>query len=440
MTKSNCFRDFARYASLNVLGMIGLSCYILADTFFISKGLGADGLTALNLAIPIYSFIHGSGLMIGMGGGTKYSILKSQNKHDAANRVFTHALYLAAVFAVFFVLTGIFFSGHIVSLFGAGGQVYEMSNTYLKVILLFAPAFLMNNVLLCFVRNDGAPQRSMAAMITGSLSNVVLDWVFIFPCRMGIFGAVFATGLAPVISILVLSPHMIRKRNGFHVTACRPAANPAAGILSSGIPSLVTEVSSGIVMIVLNSILMNLEGNVGVAAYSIIANLSLVVIAVFTGIAQGIQPLISRSYGQNSQSGIQSILRYAMVSVLVLSALLYSVVFLGAPQITDIFNSEHNAVLGRIAQEGMRLYFIACPFAGINIVMSMYFTSSDCPRPAHVIALLRGFFLIIPLAFLLSRIGGLTGIWCAFPAAEGLTAAAAGVFYFLTRPRKIKLE
>lgn len=68
-------KDFARYTSLNVLGMIALSCYILADTFFVSLGLGADGLAALNLAIPIYNFIHGSGLMIGMGGGTRYSIL-----------------------------------------------------------------------------------------------------------------------------------------------------------------------------------------------------------------------------------------------------------------------------------------------------------------------------------------------------------------------------
>ena len=78
MGQPGYFRTFAKYASLNVMGMIGLSCYILADTFFVSQGMGTDGLAALNLAIPIYSFIHGSGLMIGMGGGTKYSIRQSQ--------------------------------------------------------------------------------------------------------------------------------------------------------------------------------------------------------------------------------------------------------------------------------------------------------------------------------------------------------------------------
>ena len=81
------FKRYAQYVSLNVLGMLGLSCYILADTFFVSKGLGANGLTALNLAIPIYSFIHGSGLMIGMGGGTKYTIQKSQQDHHQANAI-----------------------------------------------------------------------------------------------------------------------------------------------------------------------------------------------------------------------------------------------------------------------------------------------------------------------------------------------------------------
>lgn len=422
MKKSSCFRDFAKYTSLNVMGMIGLSCYILADTFFVSKGLGTNGLTALNLAIPIYSFIHGSGLMIGMGGGTKYSIQKSQKAHDAANHIFSNAVYLAAIFAAFFVLIGIFFSGTIISLFGADKIVFDMSKTYLQVILLFSPAFLMNNVLLCFVRNDGAPQLSMAAMIGGSLSNVVLDWVFIFPCQMGIFGAVFATGLAPIFSMLILSLHFVRKKNQFHFTKCKLEARLFAWILSSGVPSLVTEVSSGVVMIVFNFIILNLEGNVGVAAYGVIANLSLVVIAIYTGIAQGIQPIISRSYGRKNNSIISATLRYALTTMLVLSAIIYAGVFFGAPQITNIFNSEQNATLQRIATEGLRLYFIACPFAGFNVINSIYFTSTEHPRPAHVISILRGFLIIIPMAFLLSWLGKIHGVWCAFPATELLVA------------------
>lgn len=434
---TSTFREFARYASLNVLGMLGMSCYILADTFFISQALGPDGLTALNLAIPIYSFIHGCGLMLGMGGGTRFSILKSQREHQQANRVFTNVLYLAAVFATLFVLTGLFGADGLSVLFGAQGAVRSMSTIYLRVILLFAPAFLANNVLLCFVRNDGAPYLSMAAMIGGSLSNVVLDWVFLFPCAMGIFGAVFATGLAPIISMMILSPHFFRKKNQFRPVPCAPSGKAVWRIVASGVPSLVTEVSSGIVIIVFNGLIMNMEGNIGVAAYGVIANLSLVVIAIYTGIAQGIQPILSRNYGMGNQKSLLEILRYAMISMLVISFLVYGAVWMFAPQISAAFNSQGDPTLQDIATNGLKLYFIACPFAGCNVVLSMYFTSIERPLPAHVISLLRGFFLIIPLAVLLSAVWKMTGIWCAFPVTEFLVSLLS-IWLFFTAVRHTK--
>lgn len=139
MKKSDCFQEFVRYVSLNVLGMLGLSCYILADTYFISAGLGADGLTALNLAIPIYSFIHGSGLMAGMGGSTRYSIQKNLGHSKETDRIFTNAVMTAAAFAVLFVCAGMFFTDKIVALLGADAAVSAMTGTYLRMILLFSP-------------------------------------------------------------------------------------------------------------------------------------------------------------------------------------------------------------------------------------------------------------------------------------------------------------
>ena len=107
MKDNSCFKDFMKYSLLNVLGMLGLSCYILADTFFVSKALGSNGLTSLNLAIPIYSFINGSGLMIGMGASTKYSIFKSQGNKEKANETFTNATIFTIFIAGIFLLIGI---------------------------------------------------------------------------------------------------------------------------------------------------------------------------------------------------------------------------------------------------------------------------------------------------------------------------------------------
>lgn len=316
---------------------------------------------------------------------------------------------------------------------GADAVVFQMSRTYLQMILLFAPLFMMNNVLLCFVRNDGGPQLSMVAMIGGSLSNIVLDYVFIFPLGMGIFGAVLATGLAPAISMLILSPYLAGKKKQFHLKKCGIKAELSGHIISGGLPSLVTEMSSGIVIIVFNILILRLQGNTGVAAYGVIANLSLVVISIYTGIAQGAQPIISRNYGVGNKENVLRVLRYALITAVLVSAAVYAGVFFGAEQIAAVFNREQNELLQKVAVGGLRIYFTGCVFAAVNIILSVYFTSTEYVRPAHIISLLRGFLIMIPMAFLLSSWAKMTGIWCAFPVTEFLVCVIGGWLYRCSR-------
>lgn len=424
----HAFREFARYASLNALGMLGFSCYILADTFFIAQGLGADGLTALNLAIPIYSLVHGCGLMLGMGGATRYSICRGQRDNDGASAAFVSLVYPAVLLVIIFVSAGLFFPTPLASLLGADAQVLTMTATYLRVILLFSPAFLLNDILVCFVRNDGSPRLSMTAMLAGSFSNIILDYVFIFPCQMGIFGAVLATGLAPCISLVVLSFH--RKHAGFGLRRCAVTPSLIGRMLALGLPSLVTELSSGIVILVFNFIILGLCGNTGVAAYGVVANLSLVVIALLTGIAQGVQPLLSHAYGRNAQSDIRQLMRYLIVTVLTLSIAIYALFIFCDTPVVAAFNSAQDAALQSIAEDGLRLYFLAIPFAGCNIALSFFFTSIGRALPAHCISLLRGLVLIVPMAFALSALFALIGVWLTFPATELLVTVCGVVLYW----------
>lgn len=437
MNQTKDLKEFIKYAALNVMGMTGLSCYILADTFFISKGLGANGLTALNLAIPVYSLIHGSGLMLGMGGATKYSILKSQKNWGQTNKIFTNTVYLAGILAIAFLLTGIFLTRVLTAFLGADQEVFGMTATYLRVILLFAPAFLMNDILICFVRNDGDPKLAMLAMLGGSLSNVLLDYLFIFPLKLGIFGAVFATGLAPLISITILSVYFLKKRNQFRMIREKPHPETEKTIVKLGIPSLIGEVSSGVVILVFNSIILKLQGNTGVAAYGVIANLSLVVMAVYTGIAQGMQPLISKAWGRCEIRTCKRILSYAMITMAAVSIVVYAVIFFLADPIAGIFNSENNRLLQEIAVTGLKLYFTAAVFAGFNLIISIYFTSVELALPAQLISILRGVVLIVPMAFLLSGLFGMSGVWLAFPAAELLTAVT-GFFLYCSKRKQYR--
>ncbi|MCB6415416.1 MATE family efflux transporter [Faecalimonas umbilicata] len=435
MKQKSCFWEFSHYTILSVLGMLGVSCYILADTFFVSKGLGTNGLAALNLAIPVYNFIHGTGLMLGMGGATKFSVCKSQNRKESVDCIYTNTVYLAVLFAVIFVLTGTFLSEQIASVLGADADILEMTTTYLRWLLLFSPAFLMNDVFLCFVRNDGSPQISTTAMMLGSFANIVLDYIFIFPMQMGIFGAVFATGLSPVISISVMLLYRIKKKNSFHLMKTKMRTDIIRQELSLGVPSLIAQVSAGIVMIIFNMIILRLEGNTGVAAYGVIANISIVIVAIYTGIAQGIQPLISNFYGVGDERQIRMVLRYAMAVMAVFSIVVYLLTFLFAQPVTNIFNHENNVRMQQIAVEGLKLYFTSNIFVGYNTILAVYFTSIEKALPAQVLSILRGFVLIVPMAFVLSVLWGMMGVWLAYPLTELLTALAGAAIYKCKKSR-----
>ncbi len=429
------FRQFFQYTFLSVLGTLGVSCYILADTFFISKGLGNDGLTALNLAIPAYSFVHGTALMLGVGGATGFSVSKSRGDSQRANMIFTVTVIAGAVLGVLFALCGAFLSRPLSRMLGANDEVLDMTDTYLRWLLIFSPAFMLNEIMLCFMRNDNAPQLSMAAMLIGSLANTVLDYVFVFPLKMGILGAVLATVFSPVISLAIMCVNILRKKNTFRAVKVKNAAKLLLHDFRLGFPSLLAQFSSGITIIVFNYIILRLKGNVGVAAYGIIANISVVIVAIYTGMAQGIQPLISNAHGSGNTASARSTVRLALIVTTISSLAIYLAMFLLDSQIVSIFNNSGNQELRLIAEPGIKLYFTSTVFVGINLTIATYFTSIENALPAHILTILRGFAIIIPLAYLMSAIWGMTGVWLAYPITE-LVVAVAGAIIYLVKIKK----
>lgn len=426
-------KQFFRYVSLNIMGMLGISFYVLADTYFIANGLGADGLTALNLALPTFSLVCGIGLMLGMGGATKYSIMKQTASREALNRLFGMVLETGLAIGILLALVGIFFSRPLGILLGADETVIADTSIYLKVLLSFAPVFMVNYILECFVRNDGNPNLSMLGMLIGSILNVVLDYVFIFPCGLGMFGAALATGATPIISILILSTHFIKKQNGFSFQKTCVRLRELFRVSALGISSLIGELSSGIVMLVLNMIILNIAGNIGVAAYGIVANIAIVALSIFNGLAQGVQPLLSDACGKNDRKAAYKVRCYGWIAGLVLAVLSYIVIFRYAEPVAELFDRDNNVELVRMAGEGLRLYFVGYFFAAFNIVTAMYFSATDRPVPSFAISILRGIVLVIPCAFIMAAAGGLAGVWLAFAVAEAMTMIVAVVFVMRTK-------
>ncbi|GEK89912.1 putative efflux protein, MATE family [Alkalibacterium putridalgicola] len=411
---------FIKYVSLNMLGMLGISFYILADTFFIAQALGPNGIASLNLSIPVFGIMHGFGLMLGLGGATRYKILLSQDKQKQAKKVYAQTLVFALALGLVFFLVGQFGADGIARFSGADSETFDSTRIYLTTILSFAPFFILNNSLLSFIRNDGDPTLAMFGMVIGSVLNVVLDYIFIFPLQMGMFGAALATSLSPIISLSVLSIHFFKPVNNLSFAFQKVEKRLIHDVMYLGSSAFVNEISGSVVMFTFNTIIFSLQGNEGLAAYGIIANISFVVLSLFAGVAQGTQPLLSESYGLKDLKQIKQVLALSLGTAFILSGVIYAGTYLFSDQLILAFNSEQNAHIADMATTGLLIYFAGFFFAGLNIVSTSYFGATDQPRRSLFFSMLRGGIIIVPLVLVLSQLYGMVGVWLSFVLAEML--------------------
>lgn len=429
ITNLTLLKEYARYVSLNIFSMIGLSCYILVDTFFIANGVGADGLTALNLALPMFALITAFGFLISVGTGTRYSICRARGWHEEGDRLFTHGVVAAFGIGLVFIFIRFAFTKPFVILMGAQGNLIPLTEQYMKTFLMFAPFFILNNTLNNMVKNDGNPRCSMIATIAGSMANIVMDYIFIYPMGMGMFGAALATGISPIVGISILSTHFLQKRNGFKLARCKLSLTTYKEIGALGTSSFFAEIASMIVMVVFNKTILSITGNIGVASYGVIANLAIVVIAFFNGIAQGIQPLVSTSYGKGDLRTGYKVFRYAAGTTMAAALILYFILYVWATPIVELFNGEHITALREYATVGVRIYFFGIFFAGFNTVITTFFNSREEVKKAFCITLLRGGLVIIPAVLLLTFLFDMNGVWLSYPVSEGLVLIVAVILF-----------
>ncbi len=422
----NVGKQFFKYVSQNILGMIGISLYILADTFFISLSVGANGITALNLVLPVYSLIFAIGAMIGVGSAIRFAIGRNKGEQEA-EEYFTNALFFATIISLVFVVVGLFAPDAVVRVLGGDEEIVAVGTSYTQIFMLFAPCFMWNHICNAFVRNDGAPSVAMAATLLSSLFNIVMDYVLMFPLGLGMAGAALATACSPIVGVLICCIHFFSQKSTVSLRRIRPSLRKLFRSCQVGVSAFVGEISSGVITVAFNTIILHLVGNIGVAAYGVVANTALVAVSMFNGVAQGSQPLISECYGKNDRKHVRSILKMALATSLALSAGLILVIFLWTTPIANIFNSEGNAVLTEYAVNGLRIYFVGFLFAGINIVGTGILSAVESAKWAFTASILRGFVVILCAAFLLSYLFGMTGVWMAFPVAELITMVVTGI-------------
>ncbi|GCF95569.1 multidrug transporter MatE [Enterococcus florum] len=425
------------YVTRSVLSTLGLSLYILADTFFIANGVGVLGLAALNIALPLFNLLTGLGLLLGMGGATLFAL------KGRSGNYFSQLLIVGGLIGLFFTIVGICFSRQLALLLGASGATVDLTTMYMRFILVMAPFFILNNLCLAFIRNDQNPQLAMKAMIFSSVFNMIFDYIFVFPMNMGMAGAALATVLSPVISLAILSTHRNFSKRRLSLSWAIPEFGTITKSIQLGLSSFLAEMSTGVSILVFNQVLIGLGGDIAIAAYGVLANVLVVALSLFTGVAQGIQPLISRAVNRKEIQTIQKTLSFGLKTSFIMAIGLYLILFFLKYPIISAFNRENDPLLIQLAAAGIPIFFLSLFGSSLNMVFSIFFSAIGQAKQAFALALFRGYIFLIPFVIILARICGITGAWVSLPVTEGLTLLFSLFFlrqYYKKSKKNMKLK
>ncbi|WEY49837.1 MATE family efflux transporter [Latilactobacillus sakei] len=419
-------KELTGYIIRDVFSSLGLSIYILADTYFIAYAVGPIGLAALNIDLPLFNLFNGLGLMLGIGGATIFSINKV-NHPEKSQAIFTEVLSFGILLGLIIMSLGLIFIHPLLHLLGANHETLGPSLAYLRVILIGSPLFILNNLVLSFVRNDSNPHLTMIATLSQSLFVIIFDYLLMFPLHMGMMGAALATICSPLVSLLILTQHRHHPERLLTLKKLTLNFKPTFKAVQLGFPSFLTEMSTGVSIFVFNIVILHLADNYAVAAYGIIANILLVGLSLFNGVAVGVQPIVSREFGKRNWHNVKTSLRIGLLSALGIATGLYLVLLGFKEPIIAIFNHDHNQLLVHYAAAGIPLIFISFFFSSMNIVNNLFMTAIAQPRLSFFVAIMRGYILLIGSVLLLSALFGLTGVWLSVPLTE-LVVLIGGFF------------
>lgn len=420
-----------------VAGMVGLSVCILIDTIFIGRTMGDLGLASLNICLPIYNIFNSIGLTLGVGGATAFAVSLGENNLKKVDEIFTSSIIAGIVVCAIINIIAFIFIDKICYFFGASTNTFPLVKNYLRILLIFNWFFVFIAILNVFVRCDKAPKLAMVAMIFSNFTNIVLDYVFMFPLNMGMAGAALATSIAQLVGICILLLHFLKGNNTMKLKLKTFSFDSLKRIIKNGSPSFITEISSGFIIFIFNLSIFSLLGDLGVSAYGIITNIVLIFTAVFNGIAQGIQPLVSINYGASNFKRVHTFLKQANILSFILGVLFLTIGLLAPEILVSLFSNDKGELL-QITIQGINIYFFSLLLIGINITNIGYLQAIEKAKFSLLLSVLRGLVFVTISITILPRFLNITGVWLSVPIAEVFTLLSFIILKYIINKRQLQ--
>lgn len=424
LTTKSVNKVYLKYLIPTLLGMLSNSIYCIVDIYFVSAGSGSQGLAAMNICMPVFTILSCVGLLFGVGGATIMSISQGSGDMNTRNKAFSVSVFMMLIVGLLFSVFGVLFRKEFAYLLGSDDQLLPLVLEYLTPVMCSALPFVLMYSLSVLLRADNNPKLAMAALMVGNISNIILDYIFVSVFHMGIFGASVATSIAPVLSLIAASFHFILRKNTVHFKLRSFDPKVIGRILSVGIGSGIMELSAGAIIFMFNSAILNLGGEVYLAAYAVITNIAYVFKGLLNGFAQAAQPLISTNFGSGIIKRCSKSLRVCLIYSSVFCIVCYGIITV-VPGFIVSFFSNGDTNMEAIASKGMIMYFSSLLFTGINTMLMYFFQSIEQGRKSLVLAVCKGFLFVTLGLWILTSLMGVEGVWYAVLFGEVLTFVIA---------------
>lgn len=421
MGKEKILILFAKYSVPTIIGMLFLGLNTIIDGFFVGQYIGTDGLACVNICIPFISLTLTISVVIGTGTQSIIGRRLGEKKISEANMAFVTAITLISGITFLLFVIALVYTSKVARFLGANEMLLTIVATYISYLGIFLPFFGLMMVFDYVLKVMAKPLYAMAALITGVISHITLNYLFIVQLNLGIKGAALATGLSYMVSFIMAIIPFLMKQTTVKLFKGYFDKTTAWEILYNGSSEGLSEIGTGITVFLFNITLMQYADEVGVAAFAAISYLSFIGMNILLGLSDAVGAIVSYNYGSGNMFRVKKILQITAITAFIIGVGFFIVITCFTKELITIFLDSCTDEIIAFAINGAKVYAFAFLINGLNIVASGYFTAIGNPKNSALIALSKGIIWIIIGIVILPKIFGIMGVWLTVPLAELMT-------------------